>query len=78
MDNPFSYNSGWRDHNPNLRKKRSGNFFSKRVTLLCLCLCLFVAAYLLFFPIPWYESESGRNGDASSLKKQNYHPTANY
>jgi len=66
MDNPFSYNSGWRDHNPNLRKKRSGNFFSKRVTLLCLCLCLFVAAYLLFFPIPWYESESGRNGDALS------------
>ena len=66
MDNHFSYSSGWRDHNPNLRQSRSRRFFSRRITLLSLFLCLLVTAYLLFFPIPWYKSEAGRNGDALS------------
>jgi len=66
MDNRFSYSSRWRDHNPNLRRRRSGRFFSRRITLLSLFLCLLVTAYLLFFPIPWYKSEAGRNGDALS------------
>ena len=34
--------------------------------MLFLCLCLFIAVYLLFFPVPWYKSEVGRNGDALS------------
>lgn len=70
MDNRFSYSSRWRDYNPNLRQRRSKSFFSRKVTLLFLCLCLFIAAYLLFFPIPRYESEAGRNGDALSVITQ--------
>ena len=70
MDNHYSYGSGWRDHNPDLRQSRSRRFFSKRITLLSLFLCLLVTGYLLFFPIPWYKSETGRNGDAFSAITQ--------
>ena len=66
MGNHSSYSSGWRDHNSNLRQSRSRRFFSRRITLLSLFLCLLVTTYLLFFPIPWYKSEAGRNGDALS------------
>ena len=66
MDNRFHYNSGWRDHNPDLRQERPKRLFSKRLSVLVLLLCLVLTAYLLFFPIPWYDDETNRNGDALS------------
>ncbi len=49
-----------------LRQKRSKKFFKNRVSLVVLSLCLLVAAFLLLFPLPWYDSETGQNGDALS------------
>ncbi|EFK06204.1 penicillin-binding protein, transpeptidase domain protein [delta proteobacterium NaphS2] len=66
MDNRFPYSSGWRDHNPNFGKKRTKRFFSKRVGLLVLFLCLLATAYILFFPVPWYQDHAKRNGNALS------------
>jgi peptidoglycan glycosyltransferase len=66
MDNRFHYNSGWRDHNPVLRQRSSRKFFKSRLSLVVLSLCLLVTALLLLFPIPWYDGETGRNGDALS------------
>ena len=66
MDNRFHYNSGWRDHNPDLRQRRPKKFLGKRISVLVLALCLLVTIYVLFFPIPWYDNETRRNGDALS------------
>ena len=66
MDNHFSYSSGWRDHNPNHCQTRLRRRLGTRTTLLILCLCLLITAYLFFFPIPWLSGEAGRKGDALS------------
>jgi peptidoglycan glycosyltransferase len=66
MDKHFRYSSGWRENNPNLRQKPMKRRFNRRIRLLILCLCLLTGAYLLLFPLPWFKSETGRNGDALS------------
>ena len=66
MDNRFSYNSGWRDHHPNLCRTSSKKRFGARATLLTLCLCLLITAYLFFFPIPWFSGKTSPEGDALS------------
>ncbi len=66
MDNRFSYNSGWRDHNPNLCRTPSKKCFGARATLLTLCLCVLITTYLFFFPIPWFSGKAGPEGDALS------------
>jgi peptidoglycan glycosyltransferase len=66
MDKHFRYSSGWRDHNPNLRQKPLNKPSTMRFRLLVLCLCLLAGVYLLLFPIPWFKTETGRNGDALS------------
>ncbi len=66
MDNRFSYNSGWRDHNADLCRVPSKKRFGARATLLTLCLCVLITAYLFFFPIPWFSGEAGPEGDALS------------
>ncbi len=73
MANHFSYSSGWRDHNPSLSRTRPKKYFTRRVILLALCLCLLITAYLLFFPIPWYGGDTDGNGDALSAITQPIH-----
>ena len=73
MANHFSYSSGWRDHNPGLSRNRPKKYFTRRVTLLALCLCLLITAYLLFFPIPWYGGDTDGNNDALSAITQPIH-----
>lgn len=70
MSDHFPYSSGWRDRNPDSRRKRSKKSLGRRVTLLALCLSLLVTAYLLFYPIPWYGGDTDGNGDALSAITQ--------
>ncbi len=66
MDKRFPYSSGWRDHNPSVGRVGPKRFSKRRISLLVLGLCILITAYLLFFPMPWYQGETKRNGDAFS------------
>lgn len=66
MDKRFPYSSGWRDHNPSMGRVAPKKLSKGRISLLVLGLCLLVTAYLFFFPVPWYQGETKRNGDALS------------
>ena len=66
MVDHFSYNSSWRDHNPRLNRNRTPKYFSRRLIVLVLCLCLLATVYLLFFPTPWYSGNGDGSGDALS------------